>query len=132
MIVVMERKCGKLALAIDGVDGCIESATITLRPPCPEMYNETHYVHNGSACGGVTEVIINNAPRLEYPLFEVSDVGEVVFYFDDKIESLPLGRFTADILINNTQTTCIEIQLVKPKAVVTGATTHTHGGNTLC
>lgn len=63
-------------------------------------------------CAFKEEVIPNPVPTLRYPAFELDDEGRVVFYFDDKLWSLPPGRYLADIEIDGACTqTSMQIDL---------------------
>ena len=98
---------------------------MVIRPVVCAERTHTHTYWDG--CAFKEEVIPDPVPALRYPAFELDDEGRVVFYFDNKLWSLPPGRYQADIEIDGTCTqTTIQIDLCnRPVAVeqiaVTGA-----------
>lgn len=103
MIIRLCEDTPKLAVRIaqPGCDGrqLVDTrVNIVIRPVVCVERSTTHTYWDG--CSFREEVIPDPVPTLRYPAFELDDEGRVVFYFDDKLWSLPPGRYQADIEID--------------------------------
>lgn len=62
-------------------------------------------------------------PALVYPAFDVTDDGEVLFRFDDRLSELPRGRYIGDIkLADGTCIRSLDIDLCSTTALISRVT----------
>lgn len=58
-------------------------------------------------------------PALTYPAFEVDDDGNVVFYFDFRLWSLPPGRYRGQVMLGGScAQTCFDIDLCNRPVII--------------
>lgn len=76
----------------------LEKVSLIIQPPVCVRQDKIHYEWEG--CEYKAVVIPSEIPTLKYPAFEIDDDGYVVFYFDNKLWSLPSGRYIATVDID--------------------------------
>lgn len=52
-------------------------------------------------CNYWFEDVESEPSGVEYPLFEVGEDSELVFFFDDSLQLLPVGRYVGEVRVDN-------------------------------
>lgn len=102
MIIRLCEDTPKLALRIvqpgcSGKQLMDTGVEIHITPVECEPRRKTQMVWDG--CIYREEKIENPIPSLTYPAFELDDDGRIVFYFDNRLWSLPPGRYHAHVWV---------------------------------
>lgn len=82
---------------------------------CP-TYPRLIYKSNG--CQTWAEEVCDKPMAVEYPLFEITDESELVFYLDDTLKKLERGRYVGHIIDNEAIIVSFDIMLFMEKYVI--------------
>lgn len=52
-------------------------------------------------CNYWFEDVESEPTGVEYPLFEVGEDSELIFFFDDSLQHLPVGRYVGEVRVDN-------------------------------